>query len=377
MAPGAYQGAISTIWIGNSTGISIRDLTIDGNRSEVFYADEQSHTLSIVSSTGITIDGVQFINTGGDGVRLLGAPHPGEPWTDGVRIEDSSFGNIWRNGISIQRSVRNVSISRNTFTEVSDQSISSEPSGVGGPTDIVVEDNVIHHSTGNWAVALAGINTTDVLQRVRFQRNRVENGAVYFLQAYDLTIAENDIIGDTKHPPLRLHDVEKALVVGNGMSSVYDDDGALQVVNDGNNLPANVTIEANAIVVGKGMTGIYVRDASGGITIRGNEIRGSNGNRGIQVENVVETGVLRSSFSVDENVIDNFKFGIQFSQRGDLFANIEINRNDIDHNQGQQTTAIGIALVGFSSTEDIGMISNLFGQGLTRALCIISGNQTC
>lgn len=377
MAPGTYQGSISTILIANSSGISIRNLTVDGNRGEVFYGDEQSHTLSVVSSTGVTLDGVEFINTGGDGVRLLGAPVPGDPWTDGVRIENSRFADTWRNGISIQRAVRNVDIIRNTFLRVSDQSISSEPSGQGGPTDILVEDNVIHHSTGNWAVAMAGINTGDVLQRVVFQRNRVENGGVYFLQTSHLSVTGNDIVGDAWHPPLRLHDIELAVVSGNEMVSSYDGDGALQIVNDGNNLPGNVTVEDNLIEVGDGMTGLFVRDAMGGITIRGNGIRGHNGHRGIQVENVIVTGSSRSAFAVDDNVIENFRYAIHFSTRGDLFSGLEINGNDISHDQSQPTDAIGIALVGFPFTGDVRMLSNSFGQGVTRTICIISGNESC
>ena len=377
MAPGTYPGSVSTIWIENASGISISDLTIDGNRSEVSYGDEQSHTLSIVSSIGIAVDRVAFVNSGGDGIRLLGAPVAGAPWTEKVSIANSSFSDMWRNGVSIQRAVREVVIDANAFNLVSDQAISSEPSGEGGPVDIVVEDNVITHSTGNWAVALAGINSADGLKQVVFRRNRIEDGAVYFLQARDLTIESNTIIGDTRHAALRLHDVTAASVSSNLINGSSKNEGVLQVVNDGNNMSSDVTIDGNTIKVGPEMTGIYVRDASGGIRILGNTIQSANGARGIQVESVLETGLPRSDFTVEDNVIDNFKYGILFSTRGDLFSGIEIKRNEIDHDQSPPTNAVGIALGGIPVSDAIEMISNVFGTGVTSVLCMISSDVSC
>ena len=374
----SYSGAVSMILIERGSHVQIRGLTLNGNRDVVKYKDEQSHALTIVSSTDVRISDVAFIHGAGDGIRILGAPRAGDPWTERIVVEDSDFEDNARNGISIQRAVNDLVIRGNRFVRISDQSISSEPTGTGGPTAILVEDNLIEHSTTAYAVGMGGVNRHDLLQGVRFRRNRIENGAVLFAQAQGVEFEENVIIGDSRHSPLRFQDVDDIRVIGNQISGGdVDNEGAVQVVNDAEDLPSLIVLEGNDIRVSEGMTGVYIRDAKEGVQVRANRITGPSGRNGIMIENVVVTGIPRSGFSILNNTIRNYEFGVRMRTRSDTFADVEIGGNQIDHDRPTSTRAIGIVLSGFLDPDDVRVFSNLFGEGVDRIVCIIEINETC
>lgn len=378
MAAGHYQSAISIISINSSSGITLQDLSLDGNRQSVLYEDEQSHGLTIISSSDIHLSRTGFSNLAGDGVRIIGAPADGLPWSERIRIEDSDFRENGRNGISIQRAVRILEIRRNTFTGIEDQSISSEPTGQGAPSDILVEDNVIHHSTAAWAIGMGGIDRFDVLKRLTFRRNRIESGAAFFGQVEELAIEDNHITGDAEHHPLRLADVDEVSVIKNELiDENAGEGGAIQIVNDGENLSAHVLVEANVIHFSSQSTGIHVRDALEAVTIRANRLVGTKSKNGIMIENVVVKGIPRSGFTVSRNRIENCEYGIRFMARADGFAVVEIEGNQVNYSESSTTRTVGIALVGFLRPGDVRVMANIFGQGITRVLCIISGNQSC
>jgi hypothetical protein len=56
---------------------------------------------------------------------------------------------------------------------------------------------------------------------------------------------------------------------------------------------------------------------------------------------------------------------------------VEIESNQMEHDQSRPTRAIGIALIGFLRPGEARVLANVFGPGITRVLCIISGNQSC
>jgi polygalacturonase len=261
MSPAVYSSATFLVYIKMSDGIVIQDLSLDSNRDEVVYRDEQSHGIEIVSSRDIRISGVRFENSGGDGIRLFGLT-VADPWTEHVTIENSHFRDATRNGISMQRAVRNVTIRNNRFERISDQSISSEPSGNGSPTDILIEGNTVTHSFTTWAIALAGTKPRETMKRLTFRNNLIENGAAYFLWIEDLSIEGNTFLGDPYHSTLRLGDVRQARVVRNSIEGRAEQGpGVVQVVNHNDPFSAMVTIQDNDISDAESLTGIFVRDA--------------------------------------------------------------------------------------------------------------------
>ena len=368
MASTSYHSAIHIILVQRSSGITLRDLTLDGNRRHILYADEQSHGIQIQSSTDVRIEGVRFQFSGGDGVRLFGSADEGS-WAERIWIENSHFQDNARNGISIQRAARDIVIRGNTFERISDQSISAEPTGNSAPHDILVEGNVIRHESKNWAVALAGVSPQDVLERLIFRNNRLENGTAYLLWIDGLVLDENTILGDPYHSALRLQDVSNALVSDNDITGVAQEEfGVVQILNEDFALSSNVTLRSNRISVAPGLTAIYVRDALGGITVLENQLLGSGNGIGIMFQNLLTVGTTRAGFFVTSNVVQDFAIGVAVFDRGDNYSNVIVRNNAIDDQTGL-TESVGIL---FDGTGPYGafaqVMSNTFGSGIYTTL---------
>jgi hypothetical protein len=363
MAPASYQSAIHVILIRRSSGITLEDLTIDGNNGDILYNDEHSHGIQIESSTDVRIDGIRFQNSGGDGVRLFGGS-AGGGWAERIQIENSQFEDNFRNGISLQRATRHVVIRGNTFERISDQSISAEPTGNNAPTDITVEGNLIRHANKNTAVAIAGIGPHDVLKRLTFRNNRLENAAAHFLWADSLVVEGNVILGDSYHSPLRMEDVSETTVSDNDLDAKAQEGiGTLQILNDDEDLPSRIILRDNRIDVAAGLSGIYLRDPWKDITISGNEVQGSGGGTGIIFESILVNETRRAGISVVDNSVDSFKNGIAFISRGDPYFDVEIRSNSIGHDQGFTYETIGILFMGTGPYQAFAhLLSNIIGS---------------
>lgn len=370
MSPGVYSSATFLIYIKLSDGIVIQDLSLDSNRDEVVYRDEQSHGIEIVSSRDIKISGVRFENSGGDGIRLFGLT-VADPWTEHVTIENSHFRDATRSGISMQRAVRNVTIRNNRFERISDQSISAEPSGNGSPTDILIEGNTVTHSYTTWAVALAGTKPRETMKRLTFRDNRIENGAAYFLWIEDLTIEGNTFLGDPYHSTLRLGDVRQARVVRNSIEGRAEQGpGVVQIVNHNDPFSAMVTIQDNEISVAESLTGIFVRDAVSDITISGNTIQGASGRSGIHFSNNAVTDTPRPLISIMSNDVKNFRSGIVLVTRGDVYEQVSIASNTIN-DEGPSVDTIGILFDRTGPYELFAEVeSNVFGSGVETSILV-------
>jgi hypothetical protein len=374
MAPGSYPTAAFMILVNRTSGNTIKNLTLDMNVTAsggTFYSDEQSHGIRVVSSSDIRIDGVRFRNTPGDGIYLLGLAEAGDPWTERVVIENSHFTKTWRNGITIQRAVRNLQIRRNTFDEISQQSISSEPSGNNAPTDIIIEDNVIRHwsQTSSYTIAISGTRPSDRLRRLVFRRNQVEGGYVYFLWTDDLEISNNTINGGPYKSALRLQDVSNSTVSNNVITGLkQNESGVVQILNEDYELSSNILLNDNKIDVGPGLTAIYVRDASGNITLSNNKLSGWGGGYGIQFANLITTGTPRSGFYAVGNIVNNFANGIGFLVRGEPFSDVRVRSNVID-DASPATGTTGILFDGTGPYESFAEVDlNTFGSGVATPI---------
>ena len=376
MVNGSYPGSTFMIVIMKSSGIQIKDLTFDMNRDGSWYGDEQSHIARVESSQDVRFSNVRFTHSPGDGIKFIGLGELGNPWNDGAWVENSVFFDLWRNGISIQRGVRNLNIRSNRFERVSQQSISSEPTGFdGAATDILIENNVIHHFSGSYSVALSGGGSLDPMKRLTFRNNTVDNGAVFFLWVDGIQVVGNTLRGGQKHAALRLQDISGGVVANNSVTGHEDGASAvLQLLNDGRRLSHDVTVRDNRVDARAGGTGIQVKDALGQITVAGNELLGPGNARGITFETLVSGVGLRSGFTVTNNDVQNFKDAIAFIARGDRFANVRIESTTANHDQQPAVETIGIL---FDRTGAIGtfaqLVGNIFGAGIKTPVRVLGG----
>jgi hypothetical protein len=386
IAPGSYGGATHVILIDRSSHITIRDLTIDGNRPNATYGDQQSHGVEVRNSSDLRFEQARFMRLHSDGIRLVGRYRDeDQTWTERVVVEDSRFEDNGRSGVGMQRAVRQVQILNNTFERISDQSLSSEPGGrdIGnvGPHDILMEGNVIRHFNRTDAVNLQGPSVSDLARRVVFRNNRVENGAVRFRSMDDLRIEGNTILGDDGNAALRLGSVTNAQIVDNDISGPGGIEGLVEVtaqydIQDGfpSAFPNHITLSNNLIRLTDGVPGIKIADALGNVTILGNEIRGQSGAVGIQVLSRFVSGTPRSGFTLRDNEIWNFERGIALSTEGDRFAGVVIEGNAIDHDQATPTETVGILFSKTGPYEAFAIVANnVFGPGI-RTRFLIRGD---
>ena len=114
-----------------ASGITFRDIALDGNRMNASFSDEQNHCAEVWrGSTDILFERVLFHNCRGDGFRLLGPITATGPWSERITIRDSRFEDNGRSGIAVQRGVRHLKVLNNTFDRINDQSIDMEPTGM-------------------------------------------------------------------------------------------------------------------------------------------------------------------------------------------------------------------------------------------------------
>jgi hypothetical protein len=305
-------------------------------------------------------------------VYLLGVGEIGEPWTEQVRVENSEFKDLWRNGVTVQRGVQDVMIRTNTFEGLGDQAVSVEPSGSGSASRrITVEANYVRHSNANWAIAMSGTRRDEFLQGLTFRNNTIENGSAYFLRAGDVKVTGNRILGDRWHPTLRLENVNLAVVSDNFVAGVKSNntEGVVQILNEEGALTSNVTVKENQIQANPNSTGIHVRDARTNITITDNTLTGSDSKKGILIDNFLTTGSKRTNFTVSNNIVQNFEHGILIGTRGDTYSSVYVLSNSLSHNQQPSTSTVGIVFsLGTDYQSIVQVLYNSFGTGILRSI---------
>jgi Pectate lyase superfamily protein len=179
----------------NCRRVVFKDLVIDGNRTGLAQPDEQSHGIEVETGTeDLVIDRCIVRECFGDGLRLVGTDQEGQR-VQRVRVANSLFQTNKRSGIGIQRSLRQILITGCTIdATVSDQSIDFEPTGSGGPTDLLIQGCLINHTNPTKAVTLSGIGGPDPLVNCRFSGNILLGGSVFCTDVNRLAIQDNIVV---------------------------------------------------------------------------------------------------------------------------------------------------------------------------------------
>lgn len=322
-----------------------KDLVIDGNRTGLTNPDEQSHGIEVESGTeDLVVDRCILRECFGDGMRLLGEPGQN---VKRLRIENSLFQTNKRAGIVIQRALEHIIIMNCIFDRmVTDQAIDFEPSGAGGPTDLIIQGCIINHPRGGKAVSLSGKGSSDPLVRCKFSDNILLGGSIFCTDVHQLTIqsnivrslaegsasiavnrggdavviADNLVVNDATSgkPVIALTEVNRrkvrrAMVTGNlcfarsgnGINCVSSDDVAIQ----GNMIVAMGSCEHGIAVFPENgttpMDNVSVRDND--ITVEGT----GKWNSGIRV--AANNGPEIGHFSIIGNSVRGAANGIEFA----------------------------------------------------------------
>lgn len=155
------------IAISGSTGITVRDLVIDGPDTEGTYdpALEGQAGFVIGGSTDVTLERVAVREVWGDGVYVGGG-------SAAVRIVDSTFDTIGRQGVAIVNG-SDIVVERNRFDRVARSVFDVEPVRRWKVEQVTLRDNAVGEY-GNFLLASGGggENVTDV----RLEGNEIDGG---------------------------------------------------------------------------------------------------------------------------------------------------------------------------------------------------------
>ena len=328
MAPGSYHEDTHLILVDRSEGFVLRDLTIDGNRANVTYPDEQSHGVEVEGSSNLRFERVRFTGLRGDGIRLLGRAHgEGYPWVEDVVVESCQFVDNGRSGVAVQRAVRGLRINASTFTRIRDQAIDMEPTGRSSddmaPRDLQITNNRFSEM-GRLALTVTGLTPTDPAQRVVVADNEFDDGGIFVFNARDVWIERNVIRGNERMRPLTIEKgSESVWVLDNEIDGRAGDKEAVALLFHNGWAPRKVTLLANTILAGSGGA-FYARDSEQ-VRIDQNEILGT-GSTGVLIEDVMP-GTPLADFVVERNRIEGFEVGVQFQSREDPLSNACVRDN--------------------------------------------------
>ncbi len=154
LANGAQFFAVSTgtsnrsaVRIQNSSGILFSNLLVRGPNPNAGLLNaayvpalEHQHGFEMLSATNVVLSNVTATDVYGDFVYI--GKMPNGVWSSGVSVLDSHFARNGRQGVSITAG-RNVTIARNTMTDVRATAFDFEPPPADGVDGVTVADNTI------------------------------------------------------------------------------------------------------------------------------------------------------------------------------------------------------------------------------------------
>jgi hypothetical protein len=194
---------------GHAANITIRDLFLDGNRTDksLLPLDEQTHLIRIGGSDivrggakDVRILNCTLTRAFGDGVAILPSAEAasiGEEVSN-VRIAFCDFTDNHRSGVSNQRSTDLIQILHNYFERNRGQDVDFEPTGNvidSGPSRYLILGNTFIHTTDTVCVTLSGVSGDIPASNNTFAYNQIRGGTLGMINAQYTSIVGNYIEG--------------------------------------------------------------------------------------------------------------------------------------------------------------------------------------
>ena len=209
MLGSGLHGSWNMIMIGGDcVDVTVRNLYLDGDRSNLTDLDKGQHTHTIQvggmdaggSARRVRILNCTMTDMDGDGVAIaaLEGPFGGGNDVSGVDIIGCKFLNCGRSGVSNQRSAEFVKIHQCHFEGTSDQDIDLEPTGAelgSGPRRYSIIGNTMVRSGNAASVTLSGVGGDIPARDNIFAFNQIYGGRVGMLDTEHVLIAGNYVEG--------------------------------------------------------------------------------------------------------------------------------------------------------------------------------------
>jgi hypothetical protein len=260
--------------ITSATGVSVRDLTLDG--SERTNTNEQTHLLQLNGPTqDVLIEDVSFRlpvigpNAGGDCIRFLGTP---TLWVRDTTIRHTTGLDCDRSFVGVQRGVDGLVVESSESMIVGDQAIDFEPTG--GPAfecqpivkNILMRDLTLRRGTTAGVTVTIGGDGCAVAQNVTLTDSVVDDGGVHIIDVRDVTLSRLHLRnpGGTAAPTVH---ARKRVVNLRILDTVIE---RLAGTGTGNALKVNA--QSGAYPTDVLLSGVRVEQATPGALVRGENL---------------------------------------------------------------------------------------------------------
>lgn len=182
--------------------VVIEELTIDSLGT--FNTEEQTHLIQL--SPGVRKVALRKVHlgpmrrpeqalgegSGGDCVRLLGES---DRMIEDVVIRDAAFVDCDRSGVSLQRGLRRISITRSSFRGTGDAAVDFEPTAPGPIERVTLSELDIEQAVGSqasWAMTIGG-HGDSVATQITVTDCKLRGGGIGLLNVGQVLISGNEI----------------------------------------------------------------------------------------------------------------------------------------------------------------------------------------
>lgn len=297
--------------------VEIKDLKIDGRRTEFSCQSgvcEQIHLISTNVASYVRINGVTFVESYGDAIKL-GA-------VSKVRIENNTFLGMRRNAVTLNGMVYDVIISGNTFGDVADQYLDFESGDDAIRRVSVVGNTFLAHKNAKIAIAVGGTQVADI----SFMSNTFDDGSILTGDADRLAFVGNMMSGSSGYIYFKGGTVQ-ASIVGN----VFTPTGTtpcIAIEEHSGVASSDIAIGSNVCVTENG-SGMSYTSGPGRLALSGNVVR-TTGTGGTGIGTYGNTSTEISGVTVTGNMLYGFDNGVTVYNRYGAVANAAISGNVVE-----------------------------------------------
>jgi hypothetical protein len=336
------QGDANVLQARNSSHVTVRDLTIHGAYLTMRSAGDPIHGVHLAEGCqDIVLDQVDVVQSGGDGIRLLGSSERKvqRVWIDGCRLIRNH-----RTGIAFQRAIEMVWV-RGCYIDMTppgrlacidfEPTGSAESGGLLSARDVIIDSNILIHGNDAVAVSISGLDAADPVRRVRFTNNTLHGGGIGGVYSQDVTIAGNTIVAGASGQVARFSaSMDGIRLEANKITAADGQRAAIEVAQLHAIHPSHVRIIGNDIDTPG--VGILLEGPGSFIDVAHNRIIGHRSAVGISV-NLPKlppgmSGTIHRGIRITGNTILNFaSAGIEISTEttSEQYQDLQVSRNGI------------------------------------------------
>lgn len=328
---GKQPGFTRILYVEKVTGVTIENITFDGNRKEQINPEDPEEHLGgvfIDTSSKIEIRHSNFLNTGGDGISIRGP----KVSSTNVTIDSCYFNGNYRNGITLGSGFVDIKITNNFFdTEIDDSPIDSEPDG-GTCRNVLIQNNIIKTPT---LLTIGGSAYNNLAENYEVKNNKLYNCSIYVVRAKNVLIEDNELfIEKAIQPAISCLTTNDSIFIRKNKITVKGKDGiSLIKTRYSKYAPTNIFIQDNILTLsGKNTKAVYCAGANN-ITIERNQIKREEGKVGgvYLYSNYPMTNLL-----VKENNFKDTEYGVMITPlKNNKISTVEIANNNYNTSNKQ------------------------------------------